>query len=230
MISIITPLLNEAEYIESFLDHLKELRGSFEIMLVDGGSSDGTLKIIESSLEKFETDVKIISSTRGRAIQMNRGTEQSKGDILLFLHADCIVQKDSLERIEREIYSNKVVGGGFKQAFSTDDLFFKITSIFGNKRAKITNTFFGDYGIFVKRDIFEKVGGFDEIPFMEDIEFCKKIKKFGRTKQIDCYIFTSPRRYLVKGKLKITLAFIVAYFFNIFKIRHKFLFQYISDK
>jgi len=228
MISIITPILNEEKYIASFLDHLRKIEGNSEIILVDGGSSDHTINRIEKIRKKFNFRELIVLITKpGRGIQMNKGAARANGDILLFLHVDCAIQADSIEKIEAKIYSGEIIGGGFKQFFSEPDLFFKIISIFGNQRVKLTNTFFGDYGIFIRKDIFEKVDGFDEIAYLEDVEFCKKVKKYGNVEQIDCNIFTSTRRYLSKGRLRVTLAFILASTFNIFGFRPKLLYEYI---
>ena len=228
MISIITPILNEEEFISSFLIHLRKIKGDFEIILVDGGSSDHTINCIKKFKKKFSSKKLIVLITKpGRGIQMNEGASRANGDILLFLHVDCAIQADSIERIEAKINSGDIIGGGFKQYFSEPDLFFKIISIFGNQRAKITNTFFGDYGIFIRKDIFKKVDAFDEIAYLEDVEFCKKIKKYGNLEQIDCNIITSKRRYLSKGRLKVTLVFILASALNIFGFRPKWLYKYI---
>jgi len=196
--------------------------------LVDGGSSDNTINCIEKIRRKINFKKLIVLITKpGRGVQMNKGAARANGNILLFLHADCLIQADSIEKIETKIYSCETIGGGFKQFFSEPDLFFKIISIFGNHRAKLTNTFFGDCGIFIRKDIFEKVDGFDEITYLEDVEFCKKVKKYGNLEQIDCNIFTSTRRYLSKGRLRVTLAFILAFAFNIFGFRPKLLYKYI---
>jgi glycosyltransferase involved in cell wall biosynthesis len=210
MISIITPVLNEEKYIISFLEHLKKIKGEFEIILVDGGSLDQTVNLIEKFSRKLVfKNLSVLISEPGRGVQINRGAKIANGDILLFLHVDCIIQVNSIKDIEKKIYSGEI-------------------SIFGNQRVKLTNTFFGDYGIFIRKDIFEKVNGFDEISYLEDVEFCKKVKKYGNLKQIDCNIFTSARRYLSKGRLRVTLAFILASAFNIFGFRPNLLYKYIA--
>lgn len=230
MISIVTPMLDEEENVKPFLGNLGRLEGDFELVLVDGGSRDGTLREVERHMDGFPGRLKLLEAERGRGLQMNRGAETAEGDILLFLHIDCLIQKDSLRLIERLIRGKKIIGGGFRQAFMSPDIFLKIQSSIGNLRAGLTGTFYGDYGIFVRKDVFEKVGGFDDIPFLEDVEFCKKVKKYGRLIQINRSILTSPRRYLSKGKLRLTAAFTLAVLLNSAGLRPGFLIKYIIDK
>jgi|SRR5659263_14228 len=229
MISIITPILNEEGYVSAFLIHLNKIQGDFELILVDGGSRDGTLKEVESCRNEFHGKIRLFRAPRGRAIQMNKGAQAARGDILLFLHVDCFIQKDSLELIEKEVYRKGVIGGGFKQAFYDADLFLKFNSAFGNLRVSLTKTFFGDYGIFLRKDIFERIGCYDNIPFLEDVELCNKAKKCGKLVQIDRFIFTFPRRYLSQGRIKLTIVFNLACLFNIVGFRPLFLLRYIAD-
>jgi rSAM/selenodomain-associated transferase 2 len=230
MISIITPILNEEGYVRPFLIHLNKVQGDFELILVDGGSKDGTIKEVENCRNEFDRKLSLLRASRGRAIQMNKGAQVARGDILLFLHVDCFIQKDSLELIEKETCRKGIIGGGFRQAFYDADLFLKFNSILGNLRVSLTKTFFGDYGIFLKKEIFERIGCYDNIPFLEDVELCKKAKKYGTLIQINRFIFTSPRRYLSKGRMRLTVIFILACLFNIGGFRPRFLLKYIADK
>lgn len=229
MISIITPVLNEEKNIRYFLSNLDSLDGDFELILVDGGSSDRTAEEVRNCRDSLNRTITILETCRGRGIQMNKGADSAKGDILLFLHADCLLKKDALILIEKAIHEKNAIGGGFMQAFSSPDLFLKFQSAFGNLRAGATGIFFGDYGIFLKSDIFRKIGGYDEIPFLEDVELCRKAKRYGRLIQIDRRILTSPRRYLKKGKFKLTFAFMLANLFNMIRWRPMFLWKYIVD-
>lgn len=229
MISIITPVLNEEKNIRPFLSHLDSLDGDFELILVDGGSSDRTIEEVLKWKDSFNRDLKILGTCRGRGTQMNKGANAAQGDILLFLHVDCLLKKDALILMEKAIYEKNAIGGGFKQKFSSPDLFLRFGSAIGNLRVSMTGIFYGDYGIFIKKDVFRKIGGYDEIPFLEDVELCRKAKKHGRLIQIDRRILTSPRRYLKKGKLKLTFAFILANLFNMIRWRPMFLWKYIAD-
>ena len=230
MISIITPVLNESENIKPFIEHLNSISGTFELILVDGGSTDATINEIEKSRKIFKKKLTVVKTYQGRGNQMNKGASVAKGEILLFLHIDCKIEKVTIPIIEKEIKENKIIGGGLYQEFINSDNFLKLASNFGNFRSRITKIFFGDCGIFVKKDIFEKSGGYDDIVFLEDVEFCKKVKKFGKLKQINCKIFSSPRRYVKIGKIKISIIFTLTYLLNSIGFRPKFLIEYIVNK
>jgi hypothetical protein len=161
---------------------------------------------------------------------MNMGAETAAGEILLFLHVDSQIANDSLPLIETRIKECEIIGGGFTHSFSDPDSFLRFASAFGNARTRATQIFFGDFGIFIRKDIFEQMGGYDEIPFLEDVEFCKKAKKYGRMGQIDRLIITSPRRYHAKGKYRLTVFFSLAVFLNILGFRPDFLYKWIVEK
>jgi len=228
LISIITPLLNEEEYVKPFLDHISSLDGSFELILVDGGSTDATLRELRRNTSRFDPKIRLVSSERGRAIQMNRGAKEARGDILFFLHADCMTPKDAIILIEKEISSGRTIGGGFRQAFSDQDPFLRTISIFGNLRAGLSKTFFGDYGIFLKRDIFQKIGGYGRVAFLEDVELCRKAKRCGKLDRIDSCIYTSSRRFGTEGKIKLTFVFALACLLSLVRLRPAFLKRYFD--
>jgi len=229
MISIITPVLNEEKNIRPFLSHLDSLEGDFELILVDGGSNDRTLEEVQKWRDSFSHDLTILGTGRGRGTQMNKGADAALGDIFLFLHVDCSLEKDALTLIEKVIHEKKAIGGGFMQAFSIPDFFLKFQSAFGNLRAGMTGIFYGDFGIFLKSEVFRKIGGYEELPFLEEFELCRKAKRHGRLIQVDRRILTSPRRYLRKGKLRLTIAFMLANLFNVIRRRPMFLWKYIVE-
>lgn len=230
LISIITPLINERDCVKPFFEQLRTLKGDFELILVDGGSSDGTLEEVRKNVKEFSHATRLLEAGLGRAAQMDRGTEEARGEILLFLHIDCLMPKESLKLIETEISVNGIIGGAFKQTFSNPDPFLRFMSIFGNLRSQLTGTFFGDYGIFLRKDVFLRIGGYDNTPFLEDVELCRKAKRCGRLAQIDSYIFTSSRRYLSNGKLRTTLIFTVVCLLNFLKLRPRFFSKYMAYK
>jgi rSAM/selenodomain-associated transferase 2 len=229
LISIITPVLNEEEVILPFLDHLAMLRGAFELIVVDGGSSDLTSDIIRQHAGKFPAPLDLLSAPKGRSSQMNAGAAAAQGEILLFLHADCMIPPDSLTVIIQACEIPGVCGGAFTHSFGDAGPFHGVTRDIINMLAKYSRVFFGDFGIFVKRDVFFRVGGFEIIPFCEDLEFCRSARRFGRMVQLDRVIMSSPRRFERIGRMKLTAVYILATLLNLIGIRPLFLKRYIVD-
>ncbi|WP_192844979.1 TIGR04283 family arsenosugar biosynthesis glycosyltransferase [Clostridium ljungdahlii] len=195
MVSIIIPVLNEEKNIEKSLIQFNRLKGDKEIIVVDGGSSDSTKQIAD----RF---AKVVLSEKGRANQMNKGAAKARGDILWFVHLDSIVNEASIEKIQLAI-DEKYVGGGFSLKFyDYDTLFMKYISTTSNLRAKYLGLYFGDQGIFVRRDVFEGVGGYPKQEIMEDWELSLLMKKMGKLKLINTTIGTSARRFKNGGQLK----------------------------
>lgn len=195
MVSIIIPVLNEEKNIEKSLIQFNRLKGDKEIIVVDGGSSDNTIQIAE----RF---AKVVLSEKGRSNQMNKGAAKSRGDILWFVHLDSIISEASIEKIQLAI-DEKYVGGGFSLKFyDYNTLFMKYISTTSNLRAKYLGLYFGDQGIFVRRDVFEGVGGYTKQEIMEDWELSLLMKKMGKLKLINTTIGTSARRFKNGGQLK----------------------------
>ena len=200
MISVIVPVLNEAERITGLISSLQSLDGEKEIIISDGGSTDGTHEKISAF-----SNVTLINSPSGRARQMNAGAEISSGKILWFVHADSIVSPSSLHDIERAI-SDGAIGGFFRLRFyDADDKFMKFIERTSHTRAKRFGLIFGDQGLFIRRDIFDGLGGFADVSLMEDWEISRRLKRFhrlGLIHALDTLIGTSARRYIVNGRLK----------------------------
>lgn len=202
MISIIIPTYNEETIIEKTLKNISELEciSDSEIIVVDGGSSDRTVKI----LKKYAA---VISSAKGKAIQMNKGAKAAIGNILFFVHADMTLPKDVLKIIDSKINLEGFDGGGFANEFSSHNqkikrlgriLNFRII----NKEQSDKNIFYGDNGIFVRKSVFEKLGGFKEIPIMEDYDFAIRLREFKVVKINHPKIIVDSRRHVNNGFLK----------------------------
>jgi hypothetical protein len=129
---------------------------------------------------------------------MNRGAYVAKGEVLLFLHADTLMPKTGLPFPLESL--NGYVGGFFKLKFDDNSLSTKLVELFANVRAKLLSLPYGDQAIFVKKDIFEKLGGFKEYPFLEDIDMALRIRKYGKLKYVPLEVVASSRR-LKKGYL-----------------------------
>jgi hypothetical protein len=144
--------------------------------------------------------IKLVRSGEGRGKQMNDGARQARGEVLLFLHADTILPANALLRIEETLADSSVAGGSFSLEFDHSGRFFRILSIFG----RINHPFFtyGDQGLFLRACIFWRIGGFKEIPVMEDVEIQARLRKMGRFIKLRDPVRTSARRYLRNGPLR----------------------------
>lgn len=196
MISIIIPTLNEEKKIHRVLEQLQECVEDFEVILADGGSQDGT-RAAAASLARVH-----ICKKRGRGAQMNEGAGLAKGDILWFLHADSRIEAGSLSAI-RSAVEKGAVGGGFSLGFyDADCRFMRFVASSSNSRARRLGLIFGDQGMFVKRQVFDRMGGFEEIPIMEDWAFSRALHSQGRVSVLSKRLWTSARRFHENGKFK----------------------------
>lgn len=191
MISIIIPALNEERALPATLDCLLPQAGGHEIVLVDGGSSDQTLSIARSFPQ-----VTVSSANRGRASQMNAGAEIARGDWLLFLHADTCLPDDGLARIAS--LPDEIKTGGFKHRFSGQAPGLRLISRLHNFRCRCTRVFYGDQAMFIRRDLFEHVGGFP-VQQMEDLLLGERLVKHTRPEILDAYVTSCSRKFEQNG-------------------------------
>lgn len=194
-VSTIIPIYNEESTIESFQESLSFLKEESEIIFVDGGSTDRTLELIRP-------EFKVIHSQKGRAWQMNEGAKESSGDVLFFLHCDSEAPKTAIAEI-RKVMENYDFGC-FGIKFHSHHFLMKCCQIISNHRIKDRKVVFGDQGIFVKRELFFEVGGFPEMPIMEDYQFSLTLKEKGVKIGIaKSRIYTSDRRFVEGGRLRV---------------------------
>jgi len=199
-ISIIIPTLNEEIAIESLLQQLQPYRQQgHEVVVVDGGSKDKTIAMAESLADK------VIQSEAGRTTQMNAGAEKGSGDVFWFLHADSIIYENAINNIQFYLNEKNKDWGRFNVKLSGSHFMFRIIERMMNLRSCISGIATGDQGIFVKRTIFEQVGGYPAQPLMEDIELSKKLKKISPSVCVKNVIITSSRRWEQKGILRTVL-------------------------
>jgi rSAM/selenodomain-associated transferase 2 len=198
-ISIIIPTLNEEKVIGQCLETVVNIPG-IEVIVADGGSTDRTVEIAGK-----HRDVKVVSSLTGRSIQMNNGATCAKGEILLFLHADCILSREEVLKIRHIFDSGKFVGGAFQIRLLSDKFPYRWIERGINFRSKVFKLPYGDQGLFVKRSIFEKLGGFREMPVCEDLDFVCCLKKYGKVAILNERIFSSTRRWEKHGILRTSL-------------------------
>ena len=195
-VSIIIPILNEENVIERLIKNLNELEGEFEVIFSDGGSKDKTLDIIKNTC-----NYKIVYSDKGRAKQLNTGAKESKYDILLFLHADSIIEKGVLIKIENFIKNNKKAGC-LKIKFDSKKILMRICGFLSNVRAALRHIAFGDQGIFIEKKLFFDIGMFDDMPLMEDYKLSIKLKDVCPINAADSYIISSARKKKKNGIIK----------------------------
>jgi rSAM/selenodomain-associated transferase 2 len=200
--SIIIPVLNEAVLINGIIDHLHSLgyNEETEIIVVDGDPEAGTLRAISHN------DVRKIKSPRGRGKQMNAGAKVANGDILLFLHADNELPPDALRLIAIAMEDKQYVAGAFDLGIKSAGFIFRLIERVASIRSRITRIPFGDQSIFIRKDYFVAIGGYKDIPLMEDVEIMEKIKKRGdKIFIIPRRVLTSSRRWEQEGILRCVL-------------------------
>jgi rSAM/selenodomain-associated transferase 2 len=192
-ISIIMPMLNEADQIAGRLQNLKKTQsGEYEIIVVDGGSSDNSVELARQYADQ------VVVSPRGRALQMNAGAACSQAETLLFLHADTVLPENVVDLLN----DIKHTWGWFSVRLSGEDFMFRIIEYMMNLRSRLTSVATGDQAMFVSRSLFNEVGGFPEIALMEDIALSKMLRKLSSPVCLKQQVVTSSRRWQQRGTFK----------------------------
>jgi rSAM/selenodomain-associated transferase 2 len=187
-ISVIIPVLNEEQTIASTLNAIKELEPD-EVIVVDGGSQDRTREILGS------LGIPLITAPRGRGRQMNAGAQFATGEVLLFLHADTRLPESALADIRRALAKPDVIGGRFDLKLDGAGWVLKVVGYLISLRSRLTKVATGDQAIFVRRDVFDSLKGFPEIPLMEDVAFARTLKHKGAVACLRSRVLTSARRW-----------------------------------
>ncbi len=197
-VSIVVPTLNEAACIELCLQRFRSDFPGCELVVVDGGSADGTVELAARYAH-------VVRSVAGRATQMNAGAVVTTGDLLWFIHADCQVPADALDLLRQAVRDPSVVGGGLQLRFDQRSLGLDYLAVSSNMRARRLRWIFGDQAMFVRRDIFDSVGGFPQIPLMEDLEMSRVLRRRGRLVVLPTTVTASARRLVDQGPWRMTL-------------------------
>ncbi len=193
-LEIVIPALNESDHLEILLTNLLERQGDVRITVVDGSSSDATWEIAG----RFP--VRRLRTPRGRAAQMNAGARGATGDVLLFLHADTLLPPEAFRLVTDTLSDPEVVGGSFRLAFDRSDPWLAAYAFF----SRINHPLFtyGDQALFVRREVFARLGGFREIPIMEDVEIQRRLRRQGRFVKLRQAVVTSARRFVQIGPVR----------------------------
>jgi rSAM/selenodomain-associated transferase 2 len=207
-ISVIIPTLNEERTITATLAHTATL-GFDELIVVDGGSTDKTPALVESYRLSTQSSalspIQWVTAPCGRARQMNEGAKTSGGEILLFLHADTQLPDDAKSMIDTTLADQRMVGGRFDVRFVPPSIWGTIISRMMNWRSRLSGLATGDQALFVRRPIFKQMGGFTDMPLMEDIDFSRRLKRQGATAALTATVTTSFRRWEQQGPLRTIL-------------------------
>ena len=198
--SVIVPVLNEAVLIGPFLRHLRDRAPGAEIIVADGGSIDGTADLSAGFCDQ------LVRTRPNRAAQMNIGARVARGDVLWFVHVDAEVPWGCLDEIGRIIEDSKVVGGYFRIRLPGHPVY-RLTDSFAHYAGILLRMRCGDHALFCRRTVFFEIGGFPEVPLMEDVEFFRLLQHRGRVVYSHKRILVSPRRYETVGRVHLTLAY-----------------------
>ena len=199
-VSVVVPVLDEAEGVAGTLAGLQALRAAGgEVIVVDGGSRDATRAIASALADR------VIDAPRGRALQMNAGARVARGALLVFLHADTVPPAGALEGLAARLEASGRSWGRFDVSIAGDGPLLALVALLMNARSRWTGVATGDQAIFARRDAFERAGGFPEIPVMEDVALSKILKRASPPLCLRDRVVTSGRRWQRRGTLRTIL-------------------------
>jgi len=203
-ISVIIPVLDEESNLSHLRSYLQSIIGQgHEVIIVDGGSSDNTLKISHQITQQ------VIVSKAGRALQMNNGAAVANGDVLLFLHADTLLPENALQFVlalfQQKDCTRETIWGHFDVRLSSNKYVYRIIEKLINLRSCLSSIATGDQAIFIEKNLFNRIHGYPEIALMEDIAISCQLKKISRAKCIKQKVVTSSRRWESNGVVKTVL-------------------------
>ncbi|HKN48077.1 MAG TPA: TIGR04283 family arsenosugar biosynthesis glycosyltransferase [Candidatus Polarisedimenticolia bacterium] len=211
--TIVVPVLDEEAILPAFLIGLEgqEDRPVLQVILVDGGSRDRTIDLFESRASGWSargwTASVVVVPEPGRALQMNAGARLGSGEALLFLHADTHLPRGATAAILKALAEPDVAGGGFRHSFHERGLLLRLISAWATARSLTRRIHYGDQAIFVRRALFERLGGFPEVPLFEDLGLSRALRKLGRIRTLPIAAETSARRLRQGGIGRTALRF-----------------------
>jgi rSAM/selenodomain-associated transferase 2 len=198
-LSVIVPMINEERAIAATLEAIRAGAPRAEIILIDGGSSDRSVEIARPRCDR------LIEGRRGRARQMNAGAIVSSGDAIAFVHADTILPSTFAREIDFALSDARVAGGRFDLAFDIHHFAFDLVATMINLRSRMMRSATGDQAIFVRREVFDRLGGYAEIDLCEDVDFVRRMRRVGRVACLRSRVITSARRWQSGGIVRTVL-------------------------
>jgi rSAM/selenodomain-associated transferase 2 len=199
-LAVVVPMLNEERAIATTLRALRHGAPEAEIIVVDGGSDDQSVAAARPLADR------VIAGPRGRARQMNAGTRAaSPSDALVFVHADTIVPPDFARRIDHALQDATVAGGRFDIQLDDPSWAYRMVEWFISTRSRLMRSATGDQAIFVRREIFDRLGGFQEIELCEDVDFARRLRHAGRIACLRATVVSSARRWQEHGLIRTIL-------------------------
>lgn len=211
-LSVIIPVINEEKNLIKILPNFEKTT-DIEVIFVDGGSQDNTIQLIKNAGFKV-----ILSPILRRSYQMNLGAENAQGKILLFLHGDTLLPQNYHQIILEVINQKDFILGAFALNIDSKKSIFRLLEMIVNARSNYLSLPYGDQGIFLKKNMFEKLGQYPDISLMEDFELVKKAQKYGKIYLAKSAVITSSRRWDKLGIIKTTLInqlIIIGYYLKI---------------
>lgn len=197
-VSVVVPVVNEELQVAAAVVSAWE-SGATEVIVVDGGSHDRTCD------RAAEAGARVLVSPPGRAVQQNKGAGEAIGDVLVFLHADCRLPPGAAAEAEQVLADPRVVGGAFRQRIDADGGLYRLLEHGNAWRARRRQVPYGDQGLFVRRDCFEAVGGFPEVPLMDDVMLAQALRRLGRLEFLEGPLVVNARRWKKQGVVRQTL-------------------------
>jgi rSAM/selenodomain-associated transferase 2 len=207
--SIIIPVIHESKVIHKLLESLAQLETDelFEIIIVDGSPTQDTLRAIT------DKNVMKYASSPGRGCQMNKGATHARGDILVFVHADTLLPPKALSLIQTALENQRYIGGAFSHQFQLQTPYFKMLATLATLRSQITRAPYGDQVHFFRKTYFDTIGGYKDMPLMEDVELMRRIrKKNDQIIILPYHTITSARRWNQEGLFYTSLRDIIIIF------------------
>ena len=202
LVSVMIPTFDEESELPGALGHLAALPGHWEILIADGGSHDQTLRIARNR------GVRVVAEGESRPEQINAAARQARGELLLFLHADSRLPRGAYAALTAAADDPGVVGGNFALRFTGNDRFsFVLTLTYALHR--FFRRYYGDSSLWVRREAFDRLGGFRPLPFMDDYDFVRRLEASGRTVCLPGPALTSPRRWHALGVPRTLMSWVV---------------------